>query len=87
MLFRERSLGEATTEPTWFERILETPAVERSIVDPLYVTVERKAVASIKDRLGPWVIGVGIGLVLVNLYLARGVSYYRRRIRASESRP
>ena len=84
MLFRERTLGETTTEPSWFERLLETPAVERAVVTPLYENVERKAIVSIKQRLGPWGIGVGIGLVLVNLYLARGVSYYRRRIRTSE---
>ena len=84
MLFRERTLGETTTAPSWFERLLETPAVERAVVTPLYENVERKAIVSIKQRLGPWVIGVGIGLVLVNLYLARGVSYYRRRIRTSE---
>ena len=80
MFLQRTGLGEIAPDApreSFFERLLRVPAVERGIVDPLYATGERKAWESIKESVGPWVLGVGAALLFVNLYLLREVG--RRR--------
>lgn len=77
MFVRRNALGEVTPETTgstFFDRLLATPIVERGIVAPIYRAGEAKAWDRIKNTVGPWVIGIGVALLFVNLYLVREVS-------------
>lgn len=78
MFLQRTPLGEVTSEDTFLDRLLRVPVVERGIVDPIYRAGEDKAWTSIKETAGPWVLGIGVGLLFVNLYLAREVGRRRR---------
>lgn len=43
------------------------------VLDPLYVELERRAVVSVKQQVGPYVLGAFVGLFAWNLFLARSL--------------
>ena len=77
--WRVPGLGDETgpASETFLERLLRVPAVEHGFVDPIYNEAERRAEVSLKNKIGPWVIGIGAGLLFINLYLARVIAVRR----------
>lgn len=52
----------------------QTDAFGRAVgvlLDPVYVEIERRAVVSIKEQVGPYVLGGFVGLILWNIFITR----------------
>lgn len=42
-----------------------------ALLDPLYVEIERRAVVSIKEQIGPYVLGGFVALIVWNIFITR----------------
>jgi hypothetical protein len=51
------------------EKTLAMPNVQYNLVEPLMKQIRPQVYKIIKDELGPYVIGIGLGLVLLNIFL------------------